>query len=203
MAAVDGGSEMSFQAVEADDLQSLASTENQWIIVDLEEEEEEEQAEKKESEAGQPFATLMACGPVRLGNELLAEVQGFAGLDLLELCQPVLENFPAVTSACCMGRVAVLQAAQEGHCLPAITSVIVQNSGQEAWPDGTSLRIVAGDPYGFDAMPVGALPPGHAAELTLDLALHVPSGSGCRSCWVLVDSHGEPFGPLLCLEVTR
>eukprot|EP00441_Pelagodinium_beii_P043417 CAMPEP_0197627242 /NCGR_PEP_ID=MMETSP1338-20131121/5909_1 /TAXON_ID=43686 ORGANISM="Pelagodinium beii, Strain RCC1491" /NCGR_SAMPLE_ID=MMETSP1338 /ASSEMBLY_ACC=CAM_ASM_000754 /LENGTH=198 /DNA_ID=CAMNT_0043197915 /DNA_START=40 /DNA_END=633 /DNA_ORIENTATION=- len=189
----DDSSEMSFEEIQShpDDLESLATTESQWVIVDAEEEDQDDEDMHLEAQAAKvattmqddqpeevgfkgPSARLVACGLVLLGNDRLAEVPGFRGQDLTSLCAPALQAFPAVNSACCLGRVAVLEgASQTGH-LPLLAKVVVQNHGATAWPADACLQHVAGNPFGFDSLPIGALLPGQGAELTLDLALHVP-----------------------------
>eukprot|EP00931_Biecheleriopsis_adriatica_P085563 TRINITY_DN6015_c0_g1_i1.p1 TRINITY_DN6015_c0_g1~~TRINITY_DN6015_c0_g1_i1.p1 ORF type:complete len:222 (-),score=54.23 TRINITY_DN6015_c0_g1_i1:17-682(-) len=217
----DGFSEMSFEEVQSarpDDLESVA-TDSQWIMIDTEEEEEEEEGDEvpqptstplwrveadekiRQMERAQvpqpPAARLLTCDLI-LGNNAGAEVPGFCGQDLTKLCAPALQAFPTVTSARCLGRVAV---AGTGQPLPAVSRAIVQNCGAEAWPAGTTLQIVAGDSFGFDSLFIGPLEPGQGAALHLDFSLRAPPPEGCRSCWVLVDEQGEPFGPLLALEV--
>lgn len=89
--------------------------------------------------------------------------------------------------------------------VPACAKVVVTNDGQVAWPASTALVIIAGDSMGFPQMALGALMPGEAAEIQMDLLLPATEGqeSG-RSAWALVDAaKGLPLGPLIFFEVAR
>mmetsp|Transcript_55421 Transcript_55421/g.164759 ORF Transcript_55421/g.164759 Transcript_55421/m.164759 type:complete len:279 (-) Transcript_55421:112-948(-) len=169
--------------------------------------EEPEAAEEPEEmpEAALPLQTaaaaLLAGAPLHLGSNLLAECEGFRG-DITKQWAAAFEGFPCVVGAFCLGRLLVLPGRRPGGA-PAVARAVVINNGCTAWPAATALRIVAGDAYGFGAMHVGSLLPGEGADLALDLVLPTDgqSGSGRRSAWVLTDDCGEPFGPLLVLEV--
>lgn len=109
-----------------------------------------------------------------------------------------LKEFPQVDGAYCLGRLAK-EPGVSFKSLGALVRLVVCNSGKEAWPHGTALRLVAGHGFGFDALEVGALGPDEAAEMLLDLTL--PMGHVGRSGWVFEDGYGCPFGPLLVLEL--
>lgn len=83
-----------------------------------------------------------------------------------------------------------------------LAKVTVTNDGALPWAEFSSLRCITGPDCGFTALPLGALPPGEMAELVLDLAFapHQPAG---MSGWVMIDEQGQPFGPLLLLQVSR
>lgn len=122
--------------------------------------------------------------------------------DVTAQWQEALGEFPRVASAGAFRLGHVVISGLEGQpSLPVNARFAIRNNGSSAWPEGTALRIVAGDPYGFDFMPVGALAPGDAAELVLDLLVPSRGDFGVRSAWVLTDAYGEPFGPLFVLEV--
>jgi len=127
------------------------------------------------------------------------------GADITASWADALEGFPAVCSIYSLGRIAINPEARYAGtlALPVVARIAVLNNGKCAWPEATALRIVAGDPFGFDALACGGVLPGCGAEFTLDLS--VPAcgdrGTGVRSAWVLTDDHGRPFGPLLVVEV--
>jgi len=148
---------------------------------------------------------LLAAQPLMLGSGQLLECYGESG-DVTARWSAAFESFPGVSGAYCLGRIAVAVREAEAQLLPVVASVVVLNDGAREWSAGTALRIVAGDAHGFDMMPAGPLAAGQAAELRLDLLVptdgkDVSSGCGKRSAWVLTDEFGEPFGPLLVLEV--
>jgi len=135
----------------------------------------------------------------------LVEYEGARG-DATGQWGSALAGFPEVSSAFCLGRVVVSSVARAaGQGLPIFARVALRNVGASPWPAATSLRIVAGDAYGFDCMHIGAIGPGHAADVLLDLMVMAECGleAGCgrRSAWVLEDGCGNPFGPLLTFEV--
>ncbi|CAE8589512.1 unnamed protein product [Polarella glacialis] len=172
-----------------------------------------------------PSARLLTCSPLEVGSDLLVVQEGSCGRDLTQLCSPALEAFPDVSCARCIGHVAskgrvtkvvpaslaqLVEHLTEGpqdtasNVFPAVARAIVRNDGQEAWPEETALHLVLGESFGFGMLHIGALLPGHAAEIHLDLGLTAGPSAQCggrRSAWVLADQHGEPFGPLLVLEV--
>lgn len=153
-----------------------------------------------------PIAQLVAAAQLSLPHTDSAIVwEGFRG-DITCHWQEALACTPSVSSAFCLGRVAVLPVGERNlweRVALVLGRVVVRNAGLAPWPANTTLRIVAGEAFGFEALTVGALPAGHMAELVLDLALpaHAKPGAGGRSAWVLEDGHGNPFGPLLVLEV--
>merc|ERR1712137_213345 len=149
---------------------------------------------------------LLAAPPIMIGTNYLSESEGYAG-DVTACWEEVLKGFPSVNGVYCLGHLVVPPRAPGllSSChLPAVLHAIVYNDGDSAWPEGTALRIVAGKSYGFDCMHIGMLPPGYAADLNIDVRVQSESltkGGGVRSAWVLTDNEGQPFGPLLALEV--
>merc|ERR1719384_1851110 len=87
----------------------------------------------------------------------------------------------------------------------AQSHVFVANVGSVTWPEGTTLRLVSGADFSLVELPIGQpVEPGSHAELTLQFRLPLQgesAGEAVRSAWVL-EAWGEPFGPLLLLEVT-
>lgn len=227
------------QSVRGDDLESIATTESQWLLLETDEREEDlalslsaampspphraaaaasfgaaPEAVSADAAAGAAPAALppintaslvLHGAELRLGSNLLAQCPGHRG-DLALPLESVMQAFPSINRVCNLGRIFVTAGVNGPLGLPALGRVLVQNSGTAAWPSSTTLRIVAGDAHGFDSLVVGAIPPGYTAELWLDLTLKVVPdsphpGVGQRSAWVLADDSGEPFGPLVVLEV--
>lgn len=152
-----------------------------------------------------PSALLLSFNAFELGHPLLSQCAGHGG-DITDSWAKALEGFPAVPSIFCLGRLAVSPSDTTSGSLatvPVTARCAVFNHGPCTWPEATALRIVAGDPLGLDHLPCGGLPPKCGAELVLDLAVPTagPGGSGGRSAWVLTDGNGEPFGPILVVEV--
>eukprot|EP00929_Paragymnodinium_shiwhaense_P071300 TRINITY_DN36261_c0_g1_i1.p1 TRINITY_DN36261_c0_g1~~TRINITY_DN36261_c0_g1_i1.p1 ORF type:complete len:274 (+),score=48.15 TRINITY_DN36261_c0_g1_i1:122-943(+) len=168
--------------------------------------------------AGLPQAAVLACGPMRIYHGTLDSSPAFASelpghcADVTHEWMLAFHSFPGVTGAFCLGRLALSLRCAGASAMPhalVCAQVALRNGGAAAWPKATALRVVAGDPYGFDVMPIGPLPSGHGACLTMDLCIPSPAvqdkgvsiGCGKRSAWVLTDDLGRPFGPLLVLEI--
>ena len=79
--------------------------------------------------------------------------------------------------------------------------LVLGNSGNTAWPAGTALRIAAGNPLGCEQVAAGEVPVGAVLEVTLKLDLPCDMEAN-RSAWAL-ECNGEPFGPMIILEVMR
>jgi len=113
--------------------------------------------------------------------------------------QPILSQFNSMKQAFLLGRVFL----DSGATHPSVMAVhfVLQNDGNACWPANTTLCIAAGNPLGCEKVDAGEVPIGSVLEVTLKLEL--PSGlEATRSAWSL-ESNGEPFGPLLILEVFR
>lgn len=206
-------------SAESDDESSVASTEgHHWLVVeqdhaehfsiasDVEEEQWCELGARAQELPTEATAQILAAAMLQFNSPLLEVDQKFRG-DVTHQWIEALVGFPRVNGAFCLGRVTVsLAHTDRARCDPFLGAgarVAIMNTGPEAWAAGTALRIVAGDAYGFDAMHIGSVEAGCGADITLDLALPLlPTGFvGQRSAWVLVDDKGDPFGPLLVLEV--
>lgn len=217
-----------------DDADSVATDDSEWLILEAEEGElvaeerlktdsededwnqtisapllspmmEEGGAKNPEPKEAGPSAILLQADAFRLGHGCLAQC-GDHGGDITACWAKALEGFPAVSSIFNLGRIVVSpEAAATGNStLSVVAPAVVFNNGGVAWPEATTLRIVAGDPFGFDVLPCGGVWQGCAAELVLDLTVPVVPTSGWtggRSAWVLTDGEGTPFGPLLVVEV--
>merc|ERR1719512_166635 len=86
--------------------------------------------------------------------------------------------------------------------VPTCVKLVVANDGDVAWPESTAVMVVAGDAMGFPHLALGAVQPGEAVEIQIDLLLpqkEVQHAS--RSAWAIIDSAtGTPLGPLIFVE---
>jgi len=218
------------QVVCPDDVMSITTEGSNWCFVEAEEGEmpveemlmsdAEEKSDEEWSEMPEPTveekpepsmeaassALVLWSNPFELGHPLLAQCEGHGG-DVTSSWAQALEGFPAVPSIFCLGRIEVSPAAAgcrpSSATLSVVARVAVFNDSPCTWPEETALRIVAGDCLGLPELHCGGLPPGCGAELVLDLEVPAEAtrGMGGRSCWVLADADGEPFGPVLVVEV--
>jgi len=145
-------------------------------------------------------AALLTMSPLQICGAGAWECHECRG-DMTAQWAPALAGFPEVAGAVCLGRIV----ADVASPVLVLARVAVLNNGNCDWPEATALRLTAGDALGFPALPIGAVPVGQGAELTLDLRTFTPPdvvpGVGRRSAWVLEDGLGRPFGPLLIMEV--
>lgn len=113
-----------------------------------------------------------------------------------------LAFFPLVKSAIRLGRV-VLNGDNIGRSRAVLTcTVTILNDGLVSWPAETLLRLVMGPDLGLSILDLGqVMHPGAPAELSMQFEIpYENKGQGMmRSGWIL-ESRGEPFGPLLLLE---
>ena len=73
----------------------------------------------------------------------------------------------------------------------------VLNSGNTTWEPGFTISFAAGAPMtNILLRPLPLVPPGEAAELSLELSAPTTPGT-CRSDWRLLDPQGHPFGQFL------
>jgi len=222
---VSGLPKLLAQTVLLEDAISNATDESQWLVVDqdggelLEEvgtssdsDRESEVVAKNDVLQSHPdHVHVQASAMILWSNRIQIPKDEYADLHE-DVCGDVttdwavaLQEFPAVSSIFCLGRIVVRARPYVCHAVPAMVRAVVANDGKHEWPEGTALRIVAGNSFGLDALPCGGLPPCCAAELLLDLSVPTvePSGPtfGTRSAWVLTDGYGQPFGPVLTVEV--
>lgn len=120
-----------------------------------------------------------------------------AGLDVTCTFAQVLATFPAMGAAHLLGR--IVATAPGGI---ATISLSIANVGSSSWSSETRLQLAAGEGYGLQTLHVGSVPPGVCVELVLQLLVS-PAGANTQSLWALEDGSGEPFGPMLVLEVVR
>jgi len=166
--------------------------------------EEEAQAEQEEAEALEaslvaPKSAKVLSAAMSFGNS--EDVFDFpeARVDVSAEFAGLTEQYPNVNQAFRMGRIAILH--DEAR---ALAQVVVANDGALPWPELSVLRSVAGPAYNFPELQLGAVPVGDAVEFNMDLSFGSGQpGEAVMSGWAMVDEHGEPFGPLLLLEVTR
>jgi len=113
--------------------------------------------------------------------------------------RPILSQFNSMKQAFLLGRVFLDSGAS--HSSVMAVHFALGNDGTASWPANTTLRIAAGNSLGCEQVNAGEVPVGSVLEVTLKLDL--PSGIDAnRSAWAL-ESNGEPFGPMLILEVFR
>eukprot|EP00440_Ansanella_granifera_P064714 gb/GFBE01070165.1/.p1 GENE.gb/GFBE01070165.1/~~gb/GFBE01070165.1/.p1 ORF type:complete len:845 (+),score=232.11 gb/GFBE01070165.1/:1-2535(+) len=132
--------------------------------------------------------------------DAMADMQEARG-DVTEQFAELLGQYPHVNQAFRLGRLAVHHAKADAK---ALVKAVVTNDGAESWPEAATLRLVAGPELGFPELLLGAVPSGETVEMQLDLTLGSShAGDAHLSAWALVDGRGEPFGPLLMVEVGR
>jgi hypothetical protein len=113
----------------------------------------------------------------------------------------LLRNYPLLKQAFRFGRLLV------HHGLPSSTAVVnvfVTNDGTEPWPETTALQIVSGPNLELPYVPLGPVSPGETAQFVMDLTIGPgDAGEAALSAWAMVDAQGQPFGPVMLLEVVR
>jgi len=119
--------------------------------------------------------------------------------DVTNEWSPILSNFPSMKQAFLLGRVFLDRSASDASVMAV--HLVLGNSGNTAWPAGTALRIAAGHPFGCEQVTAGEVPVGAVLEITLKLNLPCDMEAN-RSAWAL-ECNGEPFGPMIILEVMR
>jgi len=126
-------------------------------------------------------------------DELVAIATG----DVTDEWQPILAQFQSMNKAFLLGRVTVMTNSSGTKVM--VMSFNLVNDGSAPWPSQTTLRIASGSPFGSEHVDVGEVAVGSNSAITLKL--EVPSGvEASRSAWAL-ESNGEPFGPMLIVEV--
>jgi hypothetical protein len=151
--------------------------------------------------SGRPseVSAVLSCEPaieIHSGAIALAPLET---RDITNEWRPVLSQFNSMKQAFLLGRV-FLDAGASHPCVMTINFGL-GNDGTVSWPANTTLRIAAGNPLGCEQVVAGEVPVGSVLEVTLKLDL--PNGIDAnRSAWAL-ESNGEPFGPMLILEVLR
>jgi hypothetical protein len=117
--------------------------------------------------------------------------------------QALLGNgeYHLVTQAFRMGRIFVCGGAGG----QAVAKAYVRNDGSVSWPEHCVLRSCSGPAHGFCELSLDyAVPVGETVELVMDLMVEAnEAGTAARSAWVMCNEKGEPFGPLLLLEVVH
>jgi len=144
-----------------------------------------------------PSGRVLACTDLTLGVE--AQEDASARGDVTEEFQHIVAEAGA-KQAFRAGRVAIPVGLVAP--VPACAKVVVVNDGGVPWPATTVLAVVAGEAMGFPQMALGALLPGEAAEVQMDLLLPPKATKDAsRSAWALVDAAtGRPLGPLIFFE---
>lgn len=142
-------------------------------------------------------ASVVACMPLLFGGD--AHQVAPSG-NITAAWQAALTGFPKVTEVFCLGQV---HAKASSSPCSLIAAVILSNDGTESWPSATALRCCFGNSIGFDVMALGPVASGEMVQVVMDFdfSLSVNFHGGQRSAWVMTDDAGEPFGPVLALEV--
>lgn len=80
---------------------------------------------------------------------------------------------------------------------------VLKNSGSCPWPEGLAWRYIDGAQFGYSGDPIplaSAVAPD--TEITLNTSFRSPAAAGSsESSWQLVNSEGEPFGPVISFAV--
>jgi hypothetical protein len=191
-------------AADAFENDSALSDTDEWQLLLAEDAVQDQEENEEQPESPAPFApsARVLGSSVEFGAaadatfdfpDARGDVTGeFAGL---------LEQYPKVGQAF---RLCRLYAPHDEPTASAVAKAVVTNDGNVPWPESSMLQCVAGPAYAFPDMQLGAVPAGETVELVLDLAFGLGQpGEATLSAWAMVDEHGEPFGPLLLLEVAR
>lgn len=144
-----------------------------------------------------PMAAVMGSTLEVGGDQPMFEDVELRG-DVTEEFSELLEHYPNVTQAYRLGCVALSLGAGGDGAGSVISKILVKNTGAVPWPQGSSLRSVAGPHHGLSDLMLGAVPAGDKVEVVLDLV--IKQGDGGRSAWAMCDGRGEPYGPLLLFE---
>lgn len=121
--------------------------------------------------------------------------------DVTEQFTGLLAQYPKVGQAFRLGQLHIMHE-EPGAC--AIAKAIITNNGAIPWPETAALQCVAGPAYAFPGLSLGAVPAGETVELVLDFNFGPgQAGEAALSAWAMIDEYGEPFGPVLLLEVAR
>jgi len=134
--------------------------------------------------------------------ELLSDSIALAPLETRDITHewgPILSQFSSMKQAFLLGRVFLDRSASH-PCVMAV-HLVLGNDGNAAWPADTTLRIAAGNPLGCEEVTAGEVPVGSVLDVTLKLDLPIDLEAN-RSAWAL-ECNGEPFGPMIILEVIR
>lgn len=153
-------------------------------------------------------ASILGDTTLELLHEALSEdttVSRGAAADL----ESLIEDYPYLQESYRLGRLEVNRRMLQDGDAPVLCSAHMLNDGQYVWPASTTLRLVSGLDFGLNELTIGQqVEPASVVELTLPLRIPADSEAvegvdttAVRSAWVL-EAGGEPFGPLLILEVT-
>lgn len=187
------------QAPESDgEVSAPTSSDGDW-----EKPNEDAVSQSSEEVTGRPKSAKALSGTMAFGEAAreavfdLAEARG----DVTEEMADFISQYQNVDQAYRLGRLAIFQNEENAS---AIAKVVITNDGALPWPEASAIRSVAGPAYGFPEMELGAVPVGETVEFALDFSFGAgQGGDGALSAWAMIDEDGQPFGPLLLLEVSR
>eukprot|EP00931_Biecheleriopsis_adriatica_P003982 TRINITY_DN105720_c0_g1_i1.p1 TRINITY_DN105720_c0_g1~~TRINITY_DN105720_c0_g1_i1.p1 ORF type:complete len:659 (-),score=202.57 TRINITY_DN105720_c0_g1_i1:62-1969(-) len=147
-----------------------------------------------------PSACIVSGAPLMLGVEA-QEDEAARGDVTAEFAQVIAGA--GARQAFRLGRIALPAGGDESASVPVCAKIVARNDGKVLWPETTAVAVTSGEAFGFPHMQLGALTPGEAAEVMIDLTVPAkPAGSTMRSSWAIIDSsNGKPLGPVLILEV--
>lgn len=151
--------------------------------------------------SSQLSAKVLSSEPLTLGVEAEEDAKGRG--DVTEEFRADLTRFQA-RQVFRVGGVRLLVDPEGGAPVPASAQAVVKNDGAAPWPKTTTAVLVEGEPLGLAQLPIGAVPPGSAAEVLLDFYVPARATPGAtRSAWAFIDAAtGARLGPILVFEVT-
>lgn len=172
-------------------------------VVTIESEvDEENQIDLEAPKAPEPLSAQVISADLQLGNDAMVE-QSEARGDVSPEFEALLGDgeYHLVTQAFRLGRIFM----SGGSGGKAFAKAYVRNDGSVQWPGNALLRSCSGPSHGFCELALNyAVPVGDTVELVLDLEVEAQEGgAAARSAWVMCNGEGEPFGPLLILEVVH
>jgi len=172
-----------------------AVSEKSWTLL----EDEQDAKSTLDSEAKATISAKLIGDPsVEVSSGMLGFDQTSAG-DITSVLAQQLSQFPLLNQAYQFGRISANKEGSDDQFAIVTIRARLVNDGQEAWPESTTLRVAAGNPFGLQEMHVGSVAPELVAELELNLVVPL-NLEHSRSVWAL-EIQGQPFGPLMILEV--
>lgn len=190
------------QATSTEEEEAALSDEEGWLLeegADVEDFDTISEGEPAGSVSATAVRSELLMQSVEAVDKALAE-DGVAVGDVTAEFKAIVDESGA-RQAYRVGRVG-LQAGGSDTSVPMCIKVVVMNDGQVPWPSSAQLAVVAGQDLGFPQLQLGAVQPGEAAEIVMDLLVPPKQEPGLLcSMWALMDSQcGSLIGPLLIFE---